>query len=97
LDSDLAIRFASSAGRHGIGEDRIRYVITHAPVVLFPTPDDDGEPDRILFLGPDRQGSLLEVVALELAPGDLLVIHAMRMRRKYRDHYLMVLRWQEPQ
>jgi hypothetical protein len=93
----VAIRFASSAGRHGIAEDRIRYVIARTAVVLYPPADDEGEPDRIVYLGPDGNGVPLEVVALELATGDLLVIHAMRMRRKYRDHYLQVLRWQETQ
>lgn len=46
--------------------------------------DQDG-PRRELRLGPDRAGNLLEIVVLLLDNGDELVIHAMRMRLKYRD------------
>ncbi len=45
--------------------------------------DQDG-PRRELRLGPDRAGNLLETVVLLLDDGDELVIHAMRMRPKYR-------------
>jgi hypothetical protein len=41
-------------------------------------------PRRELRLGPDRAGNLLEVVVLLLDDGDELVIHAMRMRPRYR-------------
>lgn len=41
-------------------------------------------PHRRLYLGPDVAGNLLEVVALQLDDGDEMVIHAMRMRPKYR-------------
>jgi hypothetical protein len=37
----------------------------------------------------------LEVLAIELAEGDLLVVHAMRLRRRYLDEYRMVMRWHE--
>ena len=33
----------------------------------------------------------LEVVGLELADGDLLVIHAMKLRRAYREDYVRVM------
>lgn len=46
--------------------------------------EDDGL-RRELRLGPDRAGNLLEVVVLLLDGGRELVIHAMRMRAKYRD------------
>jgi hypothetical protein len=54
-----------------------------------------GEPDRILYLGPDQGGVPLEVVAIELADDDLLVIHAMPLRRVYRADYERVMRWHE--
>ncbi len=34
---------------------------------------------------PDRAGNLLEIVVLLLDDGTDLIIHAMRMRSKYRD------------
>jgi hypothetical protein len=38
-----------------------------------------------VFLGPDQDGELLEVMAVEIADG-LLVIHAMKIRTKYLDY-----------
>jgi hypothetical protein len=49
-----------------------------------PHGDEDG-PRRELRLGPDRAGNLLEVVVLLLDDDTELLIHAMRMRPKYRD------------
>jgi hypothetical protein len=46
--------------------------------------DDDEPPWRVLYLGPDRAGNLLEVVAVERDDGTELAIHAMRMRSSYR-------------
>nr|WP_243407184.1 hypothetical protein [Frankia canadensis] len=46
---------------------------------------DDENPQRELRLGPDRAGNLLEIVVLLLDDGAELIIHAMRMRPKYRD------------
>jgi hypothetical protein len=48
--------------------------------VVDPSADED---QLVLVLGPDDRGVPLEVVAVELRDGDLLVIHAMRMRAKY--------------
>jgi hypothetical protein len=36
-----------------------------------------------VFLGPDPNGVMLEVVAIELPGEALLIIHAMKMRPKY--------------
>jgi hypothetical protein len=42
---------------------------------------------RAVFLGDDPQGNPLEVMAIELPNGGLLVIHAMSLRNKYRQRY----------
>lgn len=45
---------------------------------------DDGEdPDKALYLGPDRSGRLLEIVVAVRADSTEVVIHAMKMRRSY--------------
>ena len=40
---------------------------------------------RVFYLGPDRAGNLLEVVVIERDDGSELAIHAMKMRRRYRQ------------
>lgn len=47
-----------------------------------------------LFLGSDPNGVPLEVVGIELIDGDLLVIHAMRLRTAYLQDYARVMRCQ---
>ena len=71
-----------SACRHGIDDDDIWHAVDHALVVDVESRD---AARRILFLGPDRAGNLLEVMALEFDDEQLVVIHAMRMRRKYEN------------
>lgn len=71
-----------SARKHGIGDDDIVHAVEHA-LAVYDIGDDD-EPIRSLHLGPDRAGNLLEIVVLELDDGRWLVIHAMRMRRRYQ-------------
>ena len=88
----MAIRFHPSATRHSIAHDRSRYVVEHCACPIYP-PDNDGA-DRILFLGPDPKGVPLEVVGIELIDGDLLVIHAMRLRTTYLQDYARVMRCQ---
>lgn len=38
---------------------------------------------RLVFLGPDEDGELLEVMAVETDSAGLLVIHAQRIRSRY--------------
>lgn len=69
---------------------------TVSPTPTSPTPsvthhlyagdvhDEDAPPWRVLYLGPDRAGNLLEVVILERDDGSELAIHAMKMRKQYQ-------------
>jgi uncharacterized membrane protein len=68
------------------------YVISTCQLPMA-TSDDPALADLILFLGPDVHGVPLEIVAIEEATGVLVVIHAMRLRRKYRRAYAQVMRW----
>lgn len=45
---------------------------------------DDQDDDARLYLGPARNADLLEVVTIIRDDGSELVIHAMKMRPKYR-------------
>ena len=57
-----------------------------------PAPDPRGDP-RLLFLGDDQHGMPLEVMAVELEPGELLVIHCMPLRPKYLAQYQEAVAW----
>lgn len=42
---------------------------------------------RIVYLGEDLAGRAIEVMAVALDGGGLLVIHAMPIRKKYKTRY----------
>ena len=67
-----------SARKHGIGDDDIRHAVTHALVVA----DEQGT-SKVLYLGPDRAGNVLEIVTVLREDDTEVVIHAMPMRRTY--------------
>ena len=70
-----------SAHRHGIADADIEHAVDHAVLVA------EDEDDKVLYLGPDRAGNLLEVVAIKREDDSEIVIHAMKMRRAY-EHLL---------
>ena len=65
-----------SARRHQIPDADIEHAYEHA--IAWAELGDD--PPRYLAAGPDRAGNLLEIVVLDVED-DVLVIHAMRLRR----------------
>jgi len=68
-----------SARKHGIADEEILHAIAHA----FTVDEVDEDPIRYLILGPDSSGNFLEIVVLD-RPNGPCVIHAMKMREKYR-------------
>lgn len=73
-----------SARKHRVSDPDTRHAATHY-LIAYPLNDQATGPQRELRLGPDQAGNLLETVILLLDDGTELVIHAMRMRPKYRD------------
>jgi hypothetical protein len=69
-----------SARRHDVLDADINHAVTHH---LYEGQLEDAPPWRVLYLGPDRAGNLLEVVVIERDDGTELVIHAMKMTEKY--------------
>lgn len=67
-----------SARKHGIADDDIVHAIEHALAI------GEQEDAKTLYLGPDRSGNLLEIVSVARDDGTEIVIHAMRMRAKYK-------------
>lgn len=70
-----------SARRHGIDDAVISHALDHALIDLEP----DADPPKVLAIGPDRAGNLLEVIWLELADNVNLAIHAMPLRPTFYD------------
>lgn len=68
----------SSARKHGVGDEDIEHAIDNVMSI------DDQDDDSRLYLGPARNADLLEVVTIVRDDGSELVIHAMKMRPKYR-------------
>ena len=70
-----------SARKHGVDDETIAHAVDHAIVVVDLEPDAD--PPRVLAIGPDRAGNLLEIIWLEFENGPPIVIHAMALRRAF--------------
>ena len=81
-----AIRFTRSARKHRVGRARALYVLNNAYAVVPQI--RPRQPDVLMYLGDDETGRPLEVGVVVLDDGDLLVIHVMDMRQKFRDDYI---------
>jgi hypothetical protein len=86
----MALVFRRSAARHGISAARAQFVVDHGQRRLYPPELQTDDEDFVLFLGLDRGGVPLEVVGIELEGGDVVVIHVMVMRRRYRSTFMEV-------
>ncbi len=84
----MEIRHSRSATKHRVSRERSRHVVLTAETIIAESaPEDSPVPDRrLVFLGDDQNGVTLEVVAIETDDG-VLVIHAMKIRAKYRPYF----------
>jgi hypothetical protein len=94
----IELIWTRSATKHRISRKRSAYVIENCNL-FFEEYEQEGtgplsEDPRLLFLGEDDQGTDLEVIAVELEESSLLVIHAMRLRARYRERYEEVRKWE---
>ena len=76
------MEFHRSAFKHGHDESAITHAADNAVAIIDLDPDAD--PPKMLAIGPDPAGNLLEVIWLQLDDVDL-VIHAMRLRPTFFD------------
>lgn len=60
----------------------IRHAVTH---FMYVAEIDPGLPSRVFYIGPDRAANLLELIAIERGDETTLVIHAMKMRRRFES------------
>lgn len=70
----MRIEFTTASRKHRLGRAHVRYVMaTQEPEEIVTAQGERGWK----YVGPDDRGLELEVIAVELDNGDLLVIHAM--------------------
>ena len=87
------IVWARSATKHRVSKSRSRFVIEHCGWTFEVPPMRGTSASRVVFLGDDAEGCPLEVMAVKLEDGDLLVIHAMEIRERYRPLYEEAKEW----
>ncbi len=75
------MEIADSARKHGISDTSIRHAWENA--IKFAEFEYDGE-ERLLVIGPDTSGNLLELVAVPVTE-PTRIIHADRLRPKFYD------------
>jgi len=77
------LRIHDSALKH----DCAREDVSHAyDMALYANLlDEDADPPKLLVVGPDSAGNLLELIGAEFENGDVWIWHAMSCRRQYLD------------
>lgn len=76
------MEFHRSAFKHGVDAASIVHAVDHALVNL--DLDAESDPPKVLAIGPDAAGNLMEIIWLELESSSI-VIHAMALRRSFYD------------
>lgn len=76
------MEFARSAFKHGISREAIEHGVAHALTTIDLDPDAD--PPKVLTIGPDPSGNLLEIIWVEFADVEV-VIHAIPLRPVFYD------------
>lgn len=92
----MNLKWTRSATKHRISRERSRYVIEQCGLRFKQEAPSDapvGASSRVVFLGDDTEGVALEVMAVELEDENLLVIHAMPLRDRYRKQYEEAMKW----
>ncbi len=69
--------------QHGVGDDDVLHAVEHEVVSVDLDPDAD--PPKVLVIGPDSAGNLLEVIVLVLADDRMIAIRAMKLRRHFYE------------
>lgn len=87
----MGYRIHEAARKHGIGDAAMVYVVEHWPHAILVESTRAGRQDVSVFLGTDAAGRELEVGVINLASGSPMIIHAMRMRHRYRAVFRALL------
>ena len=84
LAPSFVLRYTESeihetAYKHGVSTLDIRHACAQS-IAKFKI-DNESVEAKILIVGPDSAGNLLEVIGLEIDNKPLLIIHAMKLRK----------------
>jgi len=83
LHSRSVLRVDKSALKHGCTIEDISHAVDMA--LYEHVLDADNDPPKLLIIGPDGAGNLLELVGGEIAENVLLIWHADHCRAAYLD------------
>jgi len=72
-----------SASKHGVSDVDVLHAVEHEMVSFDLEPDAD--PPKVLVIGPDSAGNLLEVIVIIVADDRKIAIHAMKLRRHFYE------------
>ena len=73
------LKIHETALKHGISELDIHHLCANSSDIF--ELDQESYEIKILIIGPDSAGNLLEVIGLEINDQSLLIIHAMKIRK----------------
>ena len=84
LAPSFVLRYAETeihetALKHDVSELDIRHACANSSDIF--ELDHESYETKILIIGPDSAGNLLEVIGLEIDNQSLLIIHAMKIRK----------------
>ncbi len=73
------VEIHETAYKHGVSTFDIHHVCANSSDIF--ELDQESYEIKILIIGPDSAGNLLEVIGLEINNQSLLIIHAMKIRK----------------
>lgn len=76
-----SVSIYDTALKHGVLPDDIHHA--HDYALGFSTFGSARDQARLLIVGPDRAGNMLELIGIPMDEIELVVIHAMRMRSHF--------------
>lgn len=79
------LRIKDSALRHGLTRETISHA--HDMAVAGALIDSDNEPRKLLIIGPDEAGNLLELIGADFPIGERVIWHADQLSPQY--HHLL--------
>ncbi len=81
---ETALGYTTSSRRHRIGRSRMQSCLMNSPRLFLDT-SSRADGNFLMAIGSDDSGRLLEIGVILKENGDVVIIHAMDARQKWRD------------